>query len=88
MPTLFHAAFSFQKSDHNYHNSFKCAFQAYCQSELYFASSVTSAADTLSRAIGLVDPDNDRFNFLEDNQQVFCPDRKVSYVKYSDDTVW
>jgi len=75
------------KSDHNYHNSFKCALQAYCKSELFFANSVTSAADTLSLAIGIVDPDNDRLNFLEDNQILCNPERKFVVVKHSEDPI-
>ena len=80
-------AFLFQKTDHNYHNSFKCAFQAYCRTELHFANSVTLTADSLSREIGLIDPDNDRQMFLEDNQQAFLPEKKISQIKHSEDSV-
>eukprot|EP00795_Rhopilema_esculentum_P002021 gene2021-17582_t len=75
------------RTDHNYHNSFKCAFQAYCRTELHFANSVTLTADSLSREIGLIDPDNDRQMFLEDNQQAFLPEKKISHTKHSEDSI-
>eukprot|EP00794_Sanderia_malayensis_P006153 gene6153-6859_t len=69
------------KTDHNYHNSFTAALQAYCGSELRLANSFITAADSLSRSVGIVDPDNDRLMFLEDNQHAFVPDKKLEFQK-------
>ena len=50
-------------------------------------NSFISAADSLARAVGIVDPDNDRLLFLEDNQHAFFLDKKFAFQKHSDDVV-